>query len=299
MYLQFVRSLRVASFELYIQTMGQLAPWLFALDHTHYARWLPVHIRDMVALQSIHPAVYKEYIYGHFTVQKGAHTFSSISVDQAHEQVNEQIKGDGGAVGLTENPQALHRWMVAGPEIARVVAEFEDGMKDTSSESSHKHHEQTPSVQKTFAKNVNSLVTTIQDMGNPFLEDSGDLLVLDTKTVMNESVVHTVKTIEETGLQQYNTYVKERFEDNPARPVSDTIKKNNLRLFSKPSSKVQSKAKYQLTSLKTSCDLFARLYISCQARQGNLDEFFKHENQAAPPSLSDMGQLRQGTKADL
>jgi len=38
---------------------------------------------------------------------------------------NRLIKGDGGAVGLTENFQALERWMVAGPELLRVVLEFE------------------------------------------------------------------------------------------------------------------------------------------------------------------------------
>ena len=34
--------------------------------------------------------------------------------DRAHEQNNAAVKGDGGAVGLTENPAALHRWMVSG-----------------------------------------------------------------------------------------------------------------------------------------------------------------------------------------
>ena len=32
---------------------------------------------------------------------------------------------------------------------------------------------------------------------------------------------------------------------------------------------------------------------------GNIDEFFEHENQACPPSLSHMGKLRTGTKSDL
>ena len=41
------------------------------------------------------------------------------------------------------------------------------------------------------------------------------------------------------------------------------------------------------------------MYISCQTRDGNLDEFFAHENQACPPSLSNMGKLRIGTKSDI
>ena len=34
------------------------------------------------------------------------------------------------------------------------------------------------------------------------------------------------------------------------------------------------------------------MYISCQTRDGDLDEFFRHENQGCPPSLSDQGNLR-------
>ena len=36
------------------------------------------------------------------------------------------IKGSGGVVGLTDNLPALRRWMVAGPEVAWMIAEFED-----------------------------------------------------------------------------------------------------------------------------------------------------------------------------
>ena len=50
-----------------------------------------------------------------------------ISIDQAHEQNNVHIKEDGGAVGLTDNPSTLRCWMIAGPEVARTVAEFQTG----------------------------------------------------------------------------------------------------------------------------------------------------------------------------
>ena len=55
----------------------------------------------------------------------------------------------------------------------------------------------------------------------------------------------------------------------------------------------------QVAALKNDCALFSRLYVSCQTRDGDLDTFFTHENQAAPPSLSVGGKLRLGTKADL
>ena len=52
--------------------------------------------------------------------------FSSIAIDQAHEQNNAVIKDDGGAIGLTEDPTALWRWMIAGPEVSRLVACYEE-----------------------------------------------------------------------------------------------------------------------------------------------------------------------------
>ncbi len=51
-----------------------------------------------------------------------------MATDQAHEQNNACVKGDGGAVGLTENPAALRRWMIAGPEVVRVISEFESSL---------------------------------------------------------------------------------------------------------------------------------------------------------------------------
>ena len=51
--------------------------------------------------------------------------------------------------------------------------------------------------------------------------------------------------------------------------------------------------------MKEECSLFSRLYIACQVRDGDLENFFKYENQSWPPSLSDLGKLKGGQKADL
>lgn len=61
------------------------------------------------------------------------------------------------------------------------------------------HHEQMTGVQATFQKQVKTLYTTIEDMGNPFLEESEDLLVLDTRDIMNSSVAEAFRKIEEIG----------------------------------------------------------------------------------------------------
>ena len=40
----FVKSLREANFALYVDCLTKLTPWFFSLNHTNYARWVPVNI---------------------------------------------------------------------------------------------------------------------------------------------------------------------------------------------------------------------------------------------------------------
>ena len=151
------------------------------------------------------------------------------------------------------------------------------------------------SVQKTFQTQVRALVEAIEAMGNPFVETSSDL-VLDTKEIAYE-VVETVMGIEKAGREQFELFVEELFiERNKA--VMDVIKRNNFPLFSNPR-KALSKKRQDVTYLKQNCSLFSQLYISCQVRQGDLDDFFCHENHVYPPSISKFGQLHLGVKSDL
>src|SRR5688572_10589540 len=104
---------------------------------------------------------------------------------------------------------------------------------------------------------------TFGDRGNPFIDDSNDLLVLDSGDLADPAVINTMRNIGKTGQKQYETFVNERLV-NQSRPVNDPIKRNNFPLFSRPSVRDTSRAKHQLSSVKSDCSLFSRLYISCQ-----------------------------------
>ena len=59
--------------------------------------------------------------------------------------------------------------MVVGPEVARVIKEFQDGNQNWRRQiADTRHHDQTPIVQALFVKDVRSLAGVIQEMGNPF-----------------------------------------------------------------------------------------------------------------------------------
>ena len=206
------------------------------MDHTNYARWVPVHIRDMMSLSKSHPEIATEFTNGKFTVHKTKRVFSSMAIDQAHEQNNAAVKSDGGAVGLTQTPNALRRWMVAGPELVRMTTEFEASMEGRKirMDQDTRHHEQTKSSQVIFTQQVKRLVEVIEEMGNPFLEESTDLMRLDTRDIADPNVVSTVQQAEEIGKKQYKTFVADRLQERTV-PLTEPIKKNKLPLFSRSS----------------------------------------------------------------
>lgn len=63
--------------------------------------------------------------HSHYVLSKTFNKFFAIPFDQAHEQENKIVKGCGGAVGLTENPNAFRRGRISGQELGRLLKEFE------------------------------------------------------------------------------------------------------------------------------------------------------------------------------
>ena len=215
---------------MYREALSELVPYFFANNNVNYARRIPIHLRDMMSLEQQHPDVAREFHKGNFAIHKSRRECSALAVDQAHEHNNAVIKGDGGAINLTEDPSALRTWMVAGPEVSRLVAGYEamSGMNDATYSS--RHHEQTLSAQKSFFEKVKSLSAVMQEMGNPFQEESADLLVLDTKNIADPTVAELVATHHRQGKEQFQSFM-ERLEDEGESPLYHPIKNNLVSFF--------------------------------------------------------------------
>ena len=294
--LMFVRAHRAKDFFLYLQSLKDLVPYFFALDHGNYARWTSVHLRDLCSLpESIHRAFCK----GFFVLSKTKRRFSVIPVDQCHEQNNKVVKEAGGIVGLTENPSALIRWMTAGPEISRII-EFEDQtcMDYHDDDIELLHHQEALGARVAFQKQVQHFVAVIKAKGNPLSDNFSEIVTLDTRKVLDSSVAESVKSITTLGEENYEKFRKKVLEDRISS-IDEPIKRNNLPLPKNPqiaakTSKTSQKVKY----LQNHVEIFGKLYLS--TRESDRDEFFSHEINAYPASLSDNGVLHfPSNKSDL
>ena len=244
-------------------------------------------------MESLPTLIHQEFEeYGNWVVQKTMNGFSAIVFDHVHEQNNGVVRGSGGAVGLTENPSAFRKWMIAGPEQACLIKEFEqEYTRETVS--TQCHHEEGACTQKSFQEQAKSLVQTINEMGNPFLDDTPELLKVDTRDVFDESVTATVRGIEALGKERYEEYCKSVIKNRTTsiHPYITQSRRTNC---------LSSVLQHQrLQAQKHDAELFSHLYIVLHHRQVDMSTVFSHENYPYPPSLSNRGKLRIAKKSDL
>ena len=131
--------------------------------------------------------------------------------------------------------------MVSGPEIARIISEFEvcrDFIKHgPNSPPSSLHHEQVKIIQSTFQRKITALCDVVEDMSNPLMEESGGLLVLDSTDIIDLKVVETIRNNHIVGQDNFNSFIKGRLEHQNHIPFSHHNKKQISALFSCPPKK--------------------------------------------------------------
>ena len=136
-----------------ISSCEKLAQIFFALDHTQYARWLPVFIQDLKVLSVENPSLYAQ-LSEHMYVCTSNAEFSDIAFDHKHEQMNKEIRSTSGFINLVnkEDQDFLRKLEVCCPEINQFLSEI--GTEDVKIP---KHKEQTASFVQNFVQDCQRL----------------------------------------------------------------------------------------------------------------------------------------------
>ena len=131
------------------------------------------------------------------------------------------VKGNGGAVGLASNPCALRRWVTAGPQIASLLKSFEHSMTSKSADCMD-HHEAMHRKKPSAEINVQALVVSFEEAGNPFEDDGGCLFALDSKVTVDAAAMTAVNSATTSGIQQYNNCVEEKLQKR-TKPIKKPL----------------------------------------------------------------------------
>ena len=113
--------MQLADFDLFRRCPKEIIPWVFALDLVYYSRWLSVFLHDLEKLEDTNKNIFQSFMEGRFVFNKSGKPFSCIAEDQAHEQNNKRIKGDGDAVGIPNSEEALFKWAIWVPVLAKTL----------------------------------------------------------------------------------------------------------------------------------------------------------------------------------
>ena len=84
------------------------------------------------------------------------------------------------------------------------------------------HSENKCSTKVRFKRDVQSL---LEELGNPFEGNSGDLISLCSKAICNPSFLSTVKEIESIGRKQLKQFIEERL-TSQTNNIMDALSRN-------------------------------------------------------------------------
>ena len=204
----------------------------------------------MLNLKETNQHIHDQFVQGNFVLHESNRKFSGVALDQAHEHNNCLVKSDGGAIGITEKEAALLRWMNSGPAILQPLQTFESSVRDQTQKSPH--HDDTPSKQKKFLEDAKDMTKTIEDFGNPFLEESKELVSLDSNMVSDKTNLYEFETKGETQFEEFRNKVNTEQFYSP-------ITKNNYEIF-KNGSKLKKKNTSQNKVTTKLCPFFEPFY---------------------------------------
>ena len=170
-------------------------------------------------------------------------------MDQIHEQENVKVKHAGCVFDTLEKGNALlRRWMLAGPEQANILEDFENLFENNMINLRDVYHDEGQASKMCFRQYVGLLARGWEDIGNPFEEECPHLLNIYDRTVVSEEISTCIFNLHEFGKTQYKTFVSDvpiskrglfgiqLFDYKPATSSKSTsavkiLKKNNRTFF--------------------------------------------------------------------
>lgn len=171
---------------------------------------------------------------------------------------------------FTQNPTALRRWMLAGPEVVNLLQDFREEKDD--GEDLLSHHEQYKAFQQDFLAKCSGLKESFLTFSNPFLERMDNLLALDTRLFASKEGQDLLMGAKKAGGELMQSFLDTRLCSSP-NALYERIPKNKCHFFITESGKKAPIDKVK--ELKADMQLFAKLYLNAKTLNLDRDEFFR------------------------
>ncbi len=218
----------------------------------------------MSSLEDSDPETWKVLEEGNMSVFKSNIPFCGLGVDHALKQEIKSLKVMGGITGITQNDNALTRYLLTTPEITRLVKDFWNGSVEKEA---RKEHYQLTKPHKNVLKNVALVKDGITNHArNPFSSDQTELINLFSNAVVSETSRVHITERDGIGQTAYRKFVEDRLLPTSEQSLWDPMKKINLKMFKDNGKKVKCKLEKKVVELHEERSLLTRFLLILKAR---------------------------------
>lgn len=282
----FIKAERTANWELHLQTVSEMLPYLAASGHSLYVKCAHLYLQSMINLQNEHPDVYRDFIAGFHVVRRSDRQWAGLSTDLVIEQVlMRSLKTTGGLTrgrGMTEQQRLI--WLLAMPACAEANRSMQE-LTGVQFNSGEQNKDVTQARQKRDMKDTLAILTTLADR-SPFAPNSQ---LVNIMTGVSAGSAVDVDRARATGKNILASMI--------GKSVADYTFKRNAQAVT-----LASKSSVRIESDNVQIDpqlLFQRLIIACNSSD-DLGKLFCYELCSYPTALFDSPlTLRQPQKPAL
>ncbi|PIK44379.1 hypothetical protein BSL78_18773 [Apostichopus japonicus] len=293
------RATRTGNWQLHLSIIRRILPWMFAYDRPNYSRYLSAYYLEMCDLQTTHPLAYDALSSGEFAVQRQeGHGFAQVECDICIEQtVNRDAKTKGGLVGFTTNHGAVLRWLLTQHQCSAITNECKAMTAKKGQARIRKDLDQSRIEHD--EKDVESIVSIVRNMVNPFDVEGDNLLHLSSGVVASDKVKHDLMQAEEIGVTKFTAFCRNNLQKE-STSFYDPIKRCNLATFEAAKKKTMTKVKGKTVTLKADRKLLARLVFIAKVRNIDIQNLMTYCLGPLPlPFATEQGALVKTNKATL
>ena len=283
----FIKAKRTANWELHLQAVSEMLPYLAASGHNLYVKCARLYLQSMSNLRDDHPAVYRDFVSGFHVVRRSDRFWAGLSTDLVIEQVlMRSLKTSGGLTrgrGFTEQQRLI--WLLSMPACADTNRAMQEltGVKSNSGE---QNKDMTKARQKRDAKDTLAILTTFADR-DPFSADPNLRNIMTGVNADNAVNVDSARAIGEKILSSMS-----------GKSAADYTFKRSAQAVTLASKSTSIRIESDTVQIDPQL-LFQRLIIACN-RSDDLEGLFRYELCSYPVALFDSPlTLRQPQKPVL
>ena len=169
----FIRAQHIGNWELHLQSLSDMLPYLAASEHNHYTKCVWIYLQQMSKLEDEHPTVYRHFMQGLHVVRRSNRLWAGLPTDLVIEQaLMRTLKTTGGLTrgrGMTEQQRLT--WLMAMPACAEVNKIMQD-VTGINYNTGEQNKDMSVTRQDRDWKDTNTVLRYLSDR-NPFTSDIG------------------------------------------------------------------------------------------------------------------------------